>query len=268
MTSGSLAAAYAPFAASLLAGGFGPPAGGEWSAELVAAHIVRSNDLIAEAAEKVAAGADVAIDNASSVDETELARLAGDAGGLTGLAREIERSAARLERAHGALGDLAATPVHVIIRDAGEIARDGAVPIGAFINGHASAHLGAHHEQLKALGPAWSSGPPPDFDSCQLVLLIRAQDAAELDEEAAESLQRQHLGHFAKMRAAGYLSVAGPVRGDDSGDNSIAGICIYRAGTPERARMLAEDDPAVRAGRFEVRVLSWLTAKGALGGDS
>ena len=99
MTSESLAAAYAPFTASLLAGGFGPPADGGWSAELVAAHIVRTNDLIAAVAEQVAAGADVALDNASSVDETELARLAGEAGGLTGLAAEIERSAARLERA-------------------------------------------------------------------------------------------------------------------------------------------------------------------------
>ncbi len=261
MTAESLAAAYAPFTASLLAGGFDPPAEGEWSAELVAAHIVRNNDLIAEAAEKVAAGADVAYDNASSVDEIELARLAEGAGGLTGLAREVERSAARLERAGQALGELAATPVHVIIRDGGEVVRDGLIPIGAFIDGNASFHLDAHHAQLSALGPTWDLAPPQEFDSYQLVLLIRAQSAPELVEAAQEALQRQHLGHFAKMRAAGYLSAAGPIRGDDT----IAGICIYHAGTPQRARSLAQDDPAVRAGRFEVRVLSWLTAKGALG---
>jgi uncharacterized protein YciI len=261
MASESLAAAYAPFTASLLAGGFDPPPDGEWSAELVAAHVIRNNDLIAEAAEKLASGADVAYDNASSVDETELARLAEGAGGLTGLAREVERSAARLERAGLALGELAATPVHVIIRDGGEVVRDGPVPIGTFINGNASFHLDAHHAQLRALGPAWNLAPPQEFDSYQLVLLTRAQGAADLDEAAEESLQRQHLGHFAKMRAAGYLSVAGPISGDDS----IAGICIYHAGSPQRARALAEDDPAVRAGRFEVRVLSWLTAKGALG---
>ena len=158
MTSDSLAAAYAPFTASLLAGGFDPPADGEWGAELVAAHIVRNNDLIAEAAEQVAAGADVAYDNAGSVDEIELARLAEGAGGLTGLAREVERSAARLERAGQALGALAATPVHVIIRDGGEVVRDGPVPIGAFINGNASFHLDAHHAQLRALGRPGTSG--------------------------------------------------------------------------------------------------------------
>ncbi len=79
MTSDSLAAAYAPFTASLLAGGFDPPADGEWGAELVAAHIVRNNDLIAEAAEQVAAGADVAYDdNAERVSmRIELRRSPG-----------------------------------------------------------------------------------------------------------------------------------------------------------------------------------------------
>ncbi len=48
----SFDAVYAPFVASLLAGGFGPAAAdGEWPAELVAAHIARNNDLIAEVAE-------------------------------------------------------------------------------------------------------------------------------------------------------------------------------------------------------------------------
>jgi hypothetical protein len=51
-----------------------------------------------------------------------------------------------------------------------------------------------------------------------------------------------------------------PVRQDDM----IAGICVYRADTPERARRLAEDDPAVQAGEFVVRVMGWLTAKDAI----
>jgi hypothetical protein len=59
----------------------------------------------------------------------------------------------------------------------------------------------------------------------------------------------------------GYMTAAGPIVGDDE----IAGISIYRVGSVEKARALAEDDPAVRAGRYEVRAMTWYTAKGAVG---
>jgi uncharacterized protein YciI len=258
--SASFDAVYAPFVASLLAGGFGPPADGEWPAELVAAHIARNNDLIADVAEQIAAGHEVSYDNRDGVDDTELARYAQDTGGLAGLAREVERSARRLARARDALGDRAGTPVPVIIRDHGQIVRDGPMTIGAFIEGNVSFHLDLHLDQLKALELNPESGPPDDFDQYQLVLLERSPEAPALDDEAGERLQRQHLGHFAKMRRAGLMTVAGPVGGDDT----IAGICVYRADTPDRARQLAQDDPAVRAGRFNVRVMDWFTAKDAI----
>lgn len=85
----SFDAVYAPFVATLLAGGFGPPAAGEWPAELIAAHIVRNNDMIAEAAEQIAAGQPVSYDNEAGVDDAELARYAATAGSLAGLAREV-----------------------------------------------------------------------------------------------------------------------------------------------------------------------------------
>jgi uncharacterized protein YciI len=258
---GSLDARYAPFAAALLAGGFGPPPDGEWPAELIAAHVIRNNDLIAETAERVAAGQDVSYDNAAVVDDDALASYAAQAGGLADLAREVERSAARLEQARQALGERAGTLVPAAIRDHGQVVRDGPIPIGAFIDGNATFHLDLHLEQLKALELSQQADPPDDFDQYQLVLLERSPDAPELDEEAADALQRRHLGHFAKMRRAGLLMVAGPIRADDV----IAGICVYRAGTPERARQLAEDDPAVRAGLYLVRAMDWYTAKGAVG---
>ncbi len=261
MSPGSLEAAYAPFTASLLAGGFGPPADGEWPAELIAAHIARNNDLIAEAAEKVVtADEPVSYDNFAGVDDAELASYADEAGGLAGLAREVERSAGRLARAADALGDRAGTEVHVVIRDHGKVVRDGPVPIGMFIAGNATFHLDMHAEQLRSLVLTAESGPPAEFDHYQLVLLERAVDPPELDKETGERIQRQHLGHFARMRAAGLLMVAGP----NLGDGAIAGTCVYRAGTPERARKLAEDDPAVRAGLYVPRVMGWLTAKDAL----
>jgi uncharacterized protein YciI len=261
MTSDSLEAAYAPFVASLLAGGFSEPAGGGWSAELIAAHIASNNDLIAQAAEQVAAGADVRYDNAESVDEARLASYALSAGGLAGLAGEVERSAARLAAAGQALGDKAGTLVPVIIRDNGQIVQDGPIPIGAFVEGNASFHLDLHLRQLKELEPARApAAAPSDFDIYQLILLQVAPGREELDEDASRAMNRQHLGHFRKMAAAGYLKGAGPVDQDEE----IAGICIYQAGSVERARKLAEDDLAVRAGRFVVRAMDWYTQKGAV----
>ncbi len=73
MTSGSIETASAPFVASLRAGGFRQPDDGGWPAELIAAHVASNNDLIAETAEQVAAGADVRYDNAPTVGEAELA---------------------------------------------------------------------------------------------------------------------------------------------------------------------------------------------------
>ena len=151
MTSESITAAYAPFAASLRAGEFSDPDNGGWPAELVAAHVARNNDLIAATAELVAEGAEVSYDNAAAVDEVDLAAYATSVGGVPGLAAEIERSAARLQAAYDALGAKADTPVHVIIRDNGTVARNAPIAIGTFIEGNATFHLRAHYEQLMAL---------------------------------------------------------------------------------------------------------------------
>jgi uncharacterized protein YciI len=256
----SLETAYAPFRASMLAGAFRPPDDGGWSAELVAAHVAVNNDHIADAALSVIRGEDVAYDNAASVDEAELSRFVERAGDMPGLAREIERSATRLGDAYRALGDRAGTPISVRIQDSDEIVHDGPIPIGAFIEVNEGRHLALHHEQLKALQRSWTSEEPTEFDSYQLVLLVRPAHEPDLEPSELASLQQKHLGHFAKMRQAGFLTVAGPIRGDEN----IAGICIYRASSVDEARILAEDDPAVRAGRFEIQAMDWFTTKGAL----
>ena len=107
-----------------------------------------------------------------------------------------------------------------------------------------------------------TADPPDDFDVYELVVLRRPAHLPPIDDAAAELLQRQHLGHFATMKDAGYLKVAGPL--DDQPDESWRGICLYQVGSLEEARRLAQSDPAVRAGRFSIDVMNWYTAKGAL----
>jgi uncharacterized protein YciI len=107
-----------------------------------------------------------------------------------------------------------------------------------------------------------TADPPAEFDVYELVLLRRGHPEPGLDEQAAELLQRQHLGHLQAMRTAGHLAVAGPFR--DQPDDSWRGLCIYRVGSLDEARRLAEADPAVRAGQLTVDVMLWYTPKGAL----
>jgi uncharacterized protein len=104
--------------------------------------------------------------------------------------------------------------------------------------------------------------PPDEFDVYELVVLRRPKDAPVIDDAAAELLQRQHLGHFASMKEAGFLKVSGPL--DNQPDESWRGICLYQVGSLDEARRLAESDPAVRAGRFSIDVMNWYTKRGAL----
>ena len=119
---------------------------------------------------------------------------------------------------------------------------------------------------LSALLAAGSGAPdagtetPPAMERYTLVLLKRpANGGAKVADP--EALQRQHLGHLQAMARAGKLVVAGPF--DDQTDPRMRGLCLYRTSL-EEARRLANDDPAVKAGRLEVEALSWWVEKGAM----
>jgi uncharacterized protein len=96
------------------------------------------------------------------------------------------------------------------------------------------------------------------FDRFTIALLILRPDAPQLDDEAAAALQDAHLAHLAALHEAGYLLAAGPLS-----DEEFRGLSIL-ACEPERARELKEQDPAVRAGRFSVKVMPWLVPGGAI----
>jgi uncharacterized protein YciI len=109
------------------------------------------------------------------------------------------------------------------------------------------------------------SGPttaPPGLEAYQLVILQRPEHQKDYPQEKLEEIQKGHLAHLGAMAEAGKLVVAGPF--GDQPDPKLRGLALYRVGSLAEAKRLAEDDPAVKAGRLEVVVFTWYTQKGAL----
>ena len=99
------------------------------------------------------------------------------------------------------------------------------------------------------------------FDTFTVALLVLRPDAPHLDDEAAAALQDAHMAHLADLHDAGYLVAAGPLLGGP--DREFRGLSVLTV-DPERALQLKQDDPAVRAGRFEVKVMPWIVPAGAM----
>ena len=99
------------------------------------------------------------------------------------------------------------------------------------------------------------------FDQFTIALLVLRPDAPVLDDVAATALQDAHMAHLADLHDAGYLVAAGPLLGP--ADREFRGLTILNV-DPERARALKEQDPAVRAGRFSVKIFPWVVPAGAM----
>ena len=101
---------------------------------------------------------------------------------------------------------------------------------------------------------------PVEMEAYQLVLLKRPANRPELPEERVAEIQKAHMAHLERLALEGRIVAAGPF--GDQDDPAMRGLALYRVGSVEEARRLAEEDPAVQAGRLEVEVMTWYTAKG------
>jgi uncharacterized protein YciI len=104
--------------------------------------------------------------------------------------------------------------------------------------------------------------PRFEMESFQLVLLRRGPAWTPEVTPAAEALQKQHIAHLEAMGQAGKMLIAGPLA--DQPDPTLRGVCLYRVGSVDEARALAEQDPAVKAGRLRVEAMAWWVGKGYL----
>lgn len=96
------------------------------------------------------------------------------------------------------------------------------------------------------------------FDRLTAALLVLRDDAPDLNDAEAEALQNAHMAHLADLHEAGHLLAAGPLV-----DGRFRGLSILNV-EPDEALRLKEQDPAVRAGRFDVLVMSWIVPGGAM----
>lgn len=90
-----------------------------------------------------------------------------------------------------------------------------------------------------------------------MCILLRGE-TPDLPPEELMAIQKGHLQHLSKMADEGKICLAGPFEGD----GEMRGIAVYSTTTMEEAVRLAEEDPAVQAGRLKVQVLPWWAAKG------
>lgn len=75
-----------------------------------------------------------------------------------------------------------------------------------------------------------------------------------------EKLQGAHMANINAMAKTGKLVIAGPF--ENAGD--YAGVFVFKVGSLDEAKMLAESDPAVKAGRLRTEVHPWLVGEGSL----
>jgi uncharacterized protein len=101
-----------------------------------------------------------------------------------------------------------------------------------------------------------------DLEAFELVLLRRPGNAPDYPDEVLDRIQDEHVAYHAKLRDTGQIVTNGPVTGQP--DPSLRGLTFYRTGSLERSRQLAEDDPAVQAGRLAVEIMTWYCPPGTM----
>lgn len=101
-----------------------------------------------------------------------------------------------------------------------------------------------------------------DLEAFELVLLRRPASAPDYPQAELERIQREHVAYHDRLREVGHAVTNVPVDGQP--DPSLRGLTFYRTGSLERSRQFAEDDPAVRAGRLAVDIMTGYCPPGTM----
>ena len=100
--------------------------------------------------------------------------------------------------------------------------------------------------------------PHMEMTTYYVGLLYRGPNSTSEVTPETRKIQEAHMAHIREMAQSGKLILAGPF----SDDGKLRGMFIFRVDTMEEAKALAEEDPAVKAGRLIVELHPWYSAKG------
>jgi len=96
---------------------------------------------------------------------------------------------------------------------------------------------------------------PADMQTIHLALLYRGPSATKESTPEAQKIQEAHLAHITKLAKEGHALIAGPF----GGDGDLRGVIFLKAASADAARALEADDPAVKAGRLRIDIVSFTT---------
>lgn len=95
--------------------------------------------------------------------------------------------------------------------------------------------------------------------SYQLAFLLAGPNR-QAEQAEAKRIQEAHMAHIRRMAEAGKLVAAGPF----VEEQRLRGIFVFKMDSLEEAKALAQQDPAVQAGRLVLDIHPWLVADGVL----
>ncbi len=113
---------------------------------------------------------------------------------------------------------------------------------------------------LVAATPLPAADMPPNMTTYYFGILMRGPKWSPERTPESANIQEGHMAHLEAMWKAKKLVLAGPL-GDDG---EWRGVLIYRTKTLEEAQRLADEDPAVKAGRLVVKMHPWWVQRGIL----
>lgn len=102
------------------------------------------------------------------------------------------------------------------------------------------------------------SEPAYEMTTYVVGFLSRGPNWTPDDTEETRKLQEGHMANIRRMADEEKLVVAGPFR--DGGD--LRGMFIFSGVSLEEAKRMVDRDPAVQAGRLELKLYTWMAAKG------
>src|SRR5688572_26241032 len=122
---------------------------------------------------------------------------------------------------------------------------------------------------LKKLGPVsvafvLCAGPmaaqarypvPDNIQTVHIALLYRGPAYTPGSSPEQQKLQAAHIAHLTKLGNEGHALIAGPI----GGGGDLAGIVMLKAATADAARALQAEDPAVKAGRLRIEMVTYMT---------